>query len=117
MKSFVLLIIVLLVLPLTSCQQEVGCEIETIYKRDLRALVDTSTIEGTFFLGTGSVSGEYVYRFIEILPDGGFFFFDAEAHYVIVYEENIENAWVEKKGSGFKFALCPRRVDLSSQFN
>lgn len=100
LKFTVFLLITLSLLILAACVAGVEtCEV--VYTRDMKALVDTNSISGSFILATGQVSGKYMYRFTEVLEDGGAFTRDVPSDKVVIYEHSDSNeAWVVyKEGS------------------
>jgi len=69
-------------------------------KVELTTLGGTSELQGSFFLGSGSVGTEQFYRFYYKTADGGKKFgkISAEAGNVTVYEEDRKDAYITKVG-------------------
>lgn len=94
-RWWVLMGVALVALFLTACGGET-CRV--VYTRNIRALVDSERTEGSFFLGTGQVQGEHVYRFIEEVKDDVYYARTVPAAQVLVYEyadaDDDRSAWV-----------------------
>lgn len=71
-----------------------------IVQTDLKALSTSSTVTGSFFLGSGSVSGSPAYTYISTTNDGGFELKSIKTSQVIVYEiPSTESAYMETSHS------------------
>ncbi len=87
----VLVVFTILAVFLTGCD---GCKV--LYKRDIRTLVDTQQLEGSFFLASGQVGTEYVYRFFEEVDENTYYerTVPASKAFVIEHESEELDAWV-----------------------
>lgn len=62
----------------------------------LRALSTSSEISGSFFLASGSVDEEPVYKYISIREDGGFEFNSVKVSNVVIYEIEGSSAFLRE---------------------
>ena len=56
----------------------------------LATLQDNRGIQGSFFLGTGSIDSEPVYFYIKALPNGGFQQDSIPAEHVVVFQDDTQ---------------------------
>lgn len=63
---------------------------------NLRALSTSSEISGSFFLASGTVDEEPVYKYISIREDGGFEFDSVKVSKVVVYEIDGDKAFLRE---------------------
>lgn len=61
---------------------------------ELRALGNSSEVEGSFFLGSGVIDEEQVFQYLQVEEDGGVTLHSAEADDVVVYEEANESGYM-----------------------
>lgn len=73
-------------------------------KVELVTLVDSSELQGSFFLASGSLGAEQHYKFYYKTSDGGKKFGKVNAESVTVYEEDRKNAYMAKSGEENRYS-------------